>query len=81
MQRRAQPRTQRIHRARDCRTPGSGCRDEDCPGWTLAPEVTCSTRGAPTCPQCGAGMQMRKSARGPFFGCTRFPLCRGTRPG
>jgi hypothetical protein len=31
------------------------------------------------CPQCGAPMVQRTSARGPFLGCSRFPECRGTR--
>lgn len=40
----------------------------------------------PLCPVCGAAMQKRKAQRGPsagqmFWGCTRFPNCRGTRPG
>jgi restriction system protein len=38
----------------------------------------------PTCPQCGAGMVERKASRGPaaggyFWGCSRYPSCRGTR--
>jgi hypothetical protein len=34
------------------------------------------------CPRCGASMvRRRKRATGePFFGCSRFPDCRGTRP-
>jgi hypothetical protein len=35
----------------------------------------------PTCPTCKAApMAMREGPRGPFYGCTRFPNCRGTRP-
>lgn len=39
----------------------------------------------PRCPQCGSGMAKRTAARGPrvgeaFWGCPRFPVCRGTRP-
>jgi restriction system protein len=38
----------------------------------------------PTCPQCGAHMVERKASRGPaageyFWGCSRYPKCRGTR--
>ncbi|WP_374761708.1 topoisomerase DNA-binding C4 zinc finger domain-containing protein [Tepidiforma sp.] len=39
----------------------------------------------PTCPLCGGSM-VRRTARsgsnagGQFWGCTRFPECRGTRP-
>lgn len=32
------------------------------------------TRG-PTCPKCGAGMRLKQ-----FWGCTKFPGCRGSRP-
>ena len=34
---------------------------------------------APKCPQCGAPMRLRHSARGDFWGCTAYPSCRGTR--
>lgn len=35
---------------------------------------------APCCPACGAPMRTRDGgARGPFWGCVRFPSCRGTR--
>lgn len=38
----------------------------------------------PTCPTCGAGMQRRLARRGAnagneFWGCTRYPVCKGTR--
>jgi len=29
---------------------------------------------------CAQPMQKRKSAKGPFWGCTTYPDCRGTRP-
>jgi restriction system protein len=40
---------------------------------------------APTCPQCGSPMVMRTARKGPqsassFWGCSKFPNCRGTRP-
>jgi restriction system protein len=40
---------------------------------------------APACPTCGGGMVMRQAKRGPqagtsFWGCPRYPTCRGTRP-
>lgn len=40
----------------------------------------------PTCPRCGAAMAWRTARRGPnvggsFWGCSRFPACRGTRAG
>jgi DNA topoisomerase-1 len=31
------------------------------------------------CPDCGGPMQVKRSARGFFLGCTKFPKCRGTR--
>lgn len=31
------------------------------------------------CPLCKAAMKERKGSRGTFFGCSRFPQCRGTR--
>lgn len=33
----------------------------------------------PVCPQCGQSMRKRKSAKGPFWGCSQFPNCKGTR--
>jgi ssDNA-binding Zn-finger/Zn-ribbon topoisomerase 1 len=32
-----------------------------------------------TCPDCGAPMRSRKSEHGVFWGCSRYPQCRGTR--
>ena len=32
-----------------------------------------------TCPLCGSPMKMRSSRYGPFYGCTKYPGCRGTR--
>jgi restriction system protein len=45
------------------------------------PEATAT----PTCPVCGGAMVRRTARRGPnagaeFFGCARFPECRGTVP-
>lgn len=31
------------------------------------------------CPRCGSGMILRNGRRGKFYGCSRFPSCRGTR--
>ena len=44
-----------------------------------------TTNAAPACPVCKAPMQLRKASRGAnagqaFWGCSRFPACRGTRP-
>jgi len=35
---------------------------------------------APECPLCGRPMRRRNSAQGPFWGCSGFPDCKGTRP-
>lgn len=34
---------------------------------------------APHCPVCGAPMRLRSGQRAPFWGCTAYPTCRGTR--
>lgn len=31
------------------------------------------------CPRCGSPMILRNGRRGKFYGCSRFPYCRGTR--
>lgn len=31
------------------------------------------------CPQCGNALRLRRSRRGPFFGCSGYPTCRFTR--
>jgi len=36
---------------------------------------------APDCPLCGKPMCKRKSAKGKFWGCMKYPDCKGTRPG
>jgi restriction system protein len=38
----------------------------------------------PACPLCGAAMSLRTAKKGPsagsqFFGCTKYPACKGTR--
>ena len=33
----------------------------------------------PVCPSCGDPMKKRQGPRGPFWGCSNFPKCRGTR--
>ena len=33
---------------------------------------------SPECPLCGDIMYLRHGMRGPFWGCVRFPACRGT---
>ena len=35
--------------------------------------------GPPSCPRCHDSMVMRKGPRGRFWGCARYPSCRGTQ--
>ena len=37
-----------------------------------------ATKGAVKCPLCGAPMVLRKGKNGPFWGCSKYPECRGT---
>jgi ssDNA-binding Zn-finger/Zn-ribbon topoisomerase 1 len=32
----------------------------------------------PLCPECGSAMELRSGRYGPFYGCGRFPDCKGT---
>lgn len=34
---------------------------------------------APSCPECGEAMRKRTSSRGPFWGCSAYPQCKGIR--
>ncbi len=42
------------------------------------PQVT-TTSGTPTCPHCGSPMRRRSGSYGQFWGCSRYPGCKGTR--
>jgi hypothetical protein len=49
-----------------------------------AATATSASAGRVTCPRCGSAMQRRIARRGSragnsFWGCSRFPVCRGTR--
>jgi ssDNA-binding Zn-finger/Zn-ribbon topoisomerase 1 len=37
------------------------------------------TTSGTTCPRCGARMVLRNGRRGKFYGCSKFPYCKGTR--
>ncbi len=37
------------------------------------------SKPSPNCPECGARMVFRQGKRGPFWGCERYPYCKGTR--
>jgi len=38
-----------------------------------------NTSNSMTCPHCNSPMILRNGSRGRFYGCSRFPRCRGTR--
>ena len=38
-----------------------------------------SLQDTPVCPSCGSPMKKRQGPRGPFWGCSKYPQCRGTR--
>jgi restriction system protein len=53
---------------------------------TVAPtKDSVAAAKAPSCPECGSSMVLRTARRGanrgnPFWGCPKYPNCRGTRP-
>lgn len=51
----------------------------------LSQQAKAQQQTAPQCPKCGSTMVMRKAAKGAyagesFWGCPKFPRCRGTVP-
>jgi hypothetical protein len=44
-------------------------------------ESDASEIAVPKCPRCGGPMRLRTGRYGQFWGCTKYPDCRGTRPG
>ena len=38
-----------------------------------------TTLSVPNCPRCGSAMRQRSGRYGRFWGCSRYPRCRGTR--
>jgi DNA topoisomerase-3 len=38
-----------------------------------------ASQDTPVCPSCGSPMKKRQGPRGPFWGCSKYPQCRGTR--
>lgn len=43
-------------------------------------EAVAAAVDAPACPECGKPMRKRRSAKGPFWGCSGYPDCKGIRP-
>ncbi len=46
---------------------------------TTIPPHTTGTQGVPNCPLCSSPMRRRTGRYGRFWGCSRYPSCRGTR--
>ncbi len=55
-------------------------RCERCTGCRGITALRASRPKGRPCPQCGRSMVKRQSDRGSFFGCSAFPICRGTQP-
>ncbi|MGE0278642.1 MAG: topoisomerase DNA-binding C4 zinc finger domain-containing protein [Nitrospiraceae bacterium] len=62
---------------------GKGNRDQTDWRFRTPPAVVpakVSMMMAPSCPACRAPMRRRDGSRGAFWGCSRFPTCRATKP-
>ncbi|MAS95802.1 MAG: hypothetical protein CMO55_21575 [Verrucomicrobiales bacterium] len=46
---------------------------------TPSPSRTSATPSSPTCQLCGSPMRRRSGRYGQFWGCSRYPHCKGTR--
>lgn len=46
---------------------------------TPTPPRTTTMSGNPTCPRCSSSMRLRSGRYGKFWGCSRYPGCKGTR--
>jgi ssDNA-binding Zn-finger/Zn-ribbon topoisomerase 1 len=44
------------------------------------PTTVSPAAGAVRCPKCGSKMVLRSGRYGKFYGCSKFPYCRATRP-
>jgi len=42
--------------------------------------ITDETKKDKTCPKCGSKMLIRNGRYGKFYGCSKYPYCKGTRP-
>lgn len=64
---------------------GYGRFCSECKGTTIAARAAiAASRPAPVlsnvaCPRCNSKMILRNGRKGKFYGCSRFPYCRGTR--
>jgi len=80
--------TQRKTGTRSTKSSGAKSAGTRSTGTKFAGTKSAGTKSAGTksdgktqkCPECGAAMKKRSSARGEFYGCSAYPDCRGTRP-
>jgi very-short-patch-repair endonuclease len=84
------PKCKQIRHIEDFRddslTTGYGRFCKFCKGHVSVGSVERKTRTAKTvteekiCPRCGSKMVLRTGRFGKFYGCSKFPYCKGTRP-
>ena len=58
---------------------GVGQRSEQRSRQQAAPSNPKRSQSVPSCPQCGSVMRRRSGRYGSFWGCSRYPSCRGAR--
>lgn len=84
------PKCKEIRDYKDFRDPdlitGYGRFCCHCKGYTLVDKPAHNNTkddiepiGEKTCPKCGSKMILRKGRYGKFYGCSKFPYCRGVR--
>lgn len=84
------PKCKKIRDSKDFRDPdlttGYGRFCMHCKGYTLVDKPIDAVNDNAVlpddknCPKCNSGMILRNGRYGSFYGCSRFPYCRGTRP-
>jgi very-short-patch-repair endonuclease len=81
------PKCHEVRAREDFKDPslisGVGRFCNHCKGITVVssrPMVSVSTTTEKTCPRCHSRMVLRNGRYGKFYGCSKFPYCRGTRP-
>jgi HNH endonuclease/Topoisomerase DNA binding C4 zinc finger len=62
-----------------CSTCNKGKGNRDRTDWRFRQRNPRAAQDIPPCPLCQSPMQLRSGARRAFWGCSRFPGCRGTR--
>ena len=67
-------RTREVLRLRSGPQPSKGRH-----GQQMSPPQSKKSQKVPSCPQCGSLMRRRSGGYGSFWGCSRYPSCKGTR--